>query len=61
VLDYRRRLLERVRRFLREEDAPTFMEYGLMITLVAIIVMVAVVVFGESVSVLFQDGVNAFP
>ena len=50
-----------MRRFIQDEDAPTFLEYGLLITLIAAVVIVAVTLFGESVNDLFEAGGNAFP
>ncbi len=55
------RIGQLMRRFIQDEDAPTFLEYGLLITLIAAVVIVAVTLFGESVNDLFEAGGNAFP
>jgi pilus assembly protein Flp/PilA len=41
-------------RFLRDESAPSMVEYGLLIALVAMVVAVAAVSLGSSVSGLFN-------
>ena len=39
----------------RPEQGATAVEYALMITLIAIVIIVAVIVLGESVSSIFDD------
>ncbi len=41
------------KKFIRSEDAPTMVEYGLLVALIAIIVAAAAVVLGKNVSTLF--------
>ncbi len=57
----RNRFFQGCVRFLHDEDSPTFLEYGLLITLIALVAIVAITVFGGSVSELFEDGNDAFP
>ena len=38
---------------LKGEDAPTMVEYGLLVALIAIVAIIGVAVFGEGVSSLF--------
>ena len=50
-------VLASLRAFLTEEDAPTMVEYGLLVSLIAVIAAVGVGQFGISVSNLF-DGLS---
>lgn len=43
-----------VTRFVREEDAPTMMEYGLLIMLIAILAISGVSLLGQGVVKLFK-------
>ena len=56
-----RTLLEFAYRFYHEEEAPTFLEYGLLIALIATVAAVGIAVFGDDVRILFENGRNAFP
>ncbi|MGI9516734.1 MAG: hypothetical protein ACR2NP_06810 [Pirellulaceae bacterium] len=47
--------------FLRQEDAPTFLEYGLLVIVIALVVVSAAVFFGTSVAQFFTDANNAVP
>lgn len=49
-----------VRRLLAQEDAPTMLEYGLLIGLIAIVVAVAAAFLGTQVSNFFQSVGNSF-
>ena len=42
------------KKFLKSEDAPTMVEYGLLIALIAIVVAVAAAVLGVNTSKLFN-------
>jgi pilus assembly protein Flp/PilA len=42
------------RKFIKSEDAPTMVEYGLLIALIAIVVAAAAKVLGSNVSSLFN-------
>ena len=44
-----------VKKFVTEEDAPTMVEYGLLVALIAIIVAVAAAVLGTGISTLFSN------
>jgi pilus assembly protein Flp/PilA len=48
------KLVNSVRKFIREEDAPTMVEYGLMVALIAVVVAVAAAVLGTGISTLFN-------
>ena len=41
-------------RLLRDEEAPTMVEYGLLIALIALIAFAGIALFGNGVSQLFQ-------
>ena len=43
----------RLCRLVKEEDAPTMVEYGLLIALIGIVAMIGVAVFGSATSALF--------
>ena len=47
------KLVKGFKRFVREEDAPTMVEYGLLVALIAIIVAIAAAVLGGGISGLF--------
>jgi len=42
------------KKFMTSEDAPTMVEYGLLVALIAVIVAVAAKVLGQNVSTLFN-------
>jgi pilus assembly protein Flp/PilA len=42
------------KKFIKSEDAPTMVEYGLLVALIAIVVAVAAKTLGTSVSTLFN-------
>ncbi len=42
-----------VKKFVREEEGPTMVEYALMVALVAIVAIAAVIVLGQNVSTIF--------
>lgn len=44
-----------VKRFVKEEDAPTMVEYGLLVALIALIVAVAAALLGSGISTLFGN------
>ncbi len=43
-----RKILVRMKRFVREEDAPTAVEYGLMVALIAVVVIAGATALGTS-------------
>ena len=46
-------LIASAKKFISSEDAPTMVEYGLLVGLIAIVVAAAAAVLGTSVSTLF--------
>ena len=44
-----------VKRFWKEEDAPTMVEYGLLVALIALVVAVGAAILGQGISDLFED------
>ena len=48
-----------VKRFVKEEDAPTMVEYGLLVALIALVVAIAASVLGLGISGLFVDASNS--
>ncbi len=48
-----------VKSFLKEEDAPTMVEYGLLVALIALIVAVAAALLGTNISTLFSNAANS--
>jgi pilus assembly protein Flp/PilA len=50
------KILSNVKSFLREEDAPTMVEYGLLVALIAVVAAVGVGTLGGNINLLF-DGV----
>lgn len=50
-----------IRHFIMEEDAPTMMEYGLLVILIAFVAIVGVTLLGQAVGGLFQTGASGFP
>ena len=46
-------MLRSLRKVVKEEDAPTMIEYGLLIALIAIVAAIGVTLFGNGVSALF--------
>lgn len=47
-------ILRRFLAFLKQEDSPTFLEYSLLIVVIAIVAMVGAGVFGQAVLNLFN-------
>ncbi|MHB0960823.1 MAG: Flp family type IVb pilin [Pirellulaceae bacterium] len=48
-------LLTVAKRFLKEEDAPTMVEYGLLVVFIALVVVVGATAFGTNLRNLFQS------
>lgn len=44
-----------VKKFVKEEDAPTMVEYGLLVAVIALAVVAGAAVFGTGLSNLFND------
>lgn len=49
------KILSNVKSFLREEDAPTMVEYGLLVALIAVVAAVGVTTLGGNINTLFGD------
>lgn len=45
----------KVRKFFGREEGATMVEYGLMVALIAVVVMVVVVTLGQSIATMFSD------
>ena len=43
-----------LKRFVKEEDAPTMVEYGLMVALIAVVCIAAVTLLGTNISAKFD-------
>ena len=54
-------LLQAVHRFVADESAPTMMEYGLLVILIAFVAIVGVTALGLAVGGLFETGAAGFP
>jgi pilus assembly protein Flp/PilA len=53
------KFLASARKFIASEDAPTMVEYGLLVALIALVVAVAATTLGKSVSTLFNTAANS--
>ena len=49
------KLIKGFNRFVSEEDAPTMVEYGLLVALIALVVAIAAAVLGGGISTLFNS------
>jgi len=47
--------------FLRDEDGQTLVEYGLLISLIALVVVAAVTLFGKSVTGMWGTNASRYP
>ena len=48
-----------VKKFVNEEDAPTMVEYGLLVALIAIVVAIAAATLGTGIAALFTGVGNS--
>jgi pilus assembly protein Flp/PilA len=48
-------IIVRAKRFLRDEDGATMVEYGLMVALIAIVCIGAVTTIGNNLNAVFTD------
>ncbi len=55
------RFFESIKRFVLDEEAPTMMEYGLLVILIAFVAIIGVTALGTAVNSLFVDGETGFP
>lgn len=49
-----KRFLNAVRTFVREQDAPTSVEYGVMVALIAAVVIAGATILGQNTNAIFQ-------
>ena len=47
--------MERLKKFFRDEDGATAVEYGLMVALIAIVIIAAVTLLGQNLSTKFES------
>ena len=50
-----------ISRFLNEEDGQTLVEYGLLISLLALVVVAAVAYFGQRMQQFYNSAANKMP
>lgn len=53
------KFVKALKTFHNEEDAPTMVEYGLLVALIAIIVAVAAALLGTGVSTIFSNAADS--
>ena len=54
-------MINALRRFIAEQDAPTMVEYGLLLALVVLVAVLAVGTFGQAVNnMLFSTAIATF-
>ena len=54
-----KKLPQLLKKFHQEEDAPTMVEYGLLVALIALVVAAAAAVLGGGISTLFGNANNS--
>jgi pilus assembly protein Flp/PilA len=47
------KLVNGINRFVREEDAPTMVEYGLLVVVIALVVVAGATILGTKINTLF--------
>jgi pilus assembly protein Flp/PilA len=53
------RSIDFAKKFIANEDAPTMVEYGLMVAMIALIVAMAAAILGQGISSLFNSTANS--
>ena len=53
------KLYSGLKRFFKEEDAPTMAEYGLLLVFIALVVAAGALVLGQGISTLFDNAGSA--
>lgn len=53
------RFVNQIKRFFNEEDAPTMVEYGLLVALIAVVVAVGAGFLGTAIDTLFDNVVTS--
>ena len=48
-------------KFLQEEEGQTLVEYGMLISLIALVVVAAITVFGSKVAAMWGENADRFP
>ena len=51
--------MERLKKFFRDEEGATAVEYGLMVALIAIVIIAAVTILGQQLSIKFTSVADA--
>lgn len=46
--------------FLNQEDSPTFVEYGLLVVLIALLIVLSATLMGQSISGIFSRAATYF-
>jgi pilus assembly protein Flp/PilA len=54
-------LINRIRRFIKNEDGPTAVEYAVMVALIAVAIIVTVQALGENLNTTFGNVSDALP
>lgn len=54
-------LINRIRRFIKNEDGPTAVEYAVMVALIAVAIIVTVQALGSNLNTTFSNVSNALP
>ena len=54
-----RQVLSTLKKFVNEEDAPTMVEYGLLVAVIALIVVAGAAVFGTKLSTYFNTAASS--
>jgi pilus assembly protein Flp/PilA len=55
------KLINGLKRFVREEEAPTMVEYGLLVVLIALVVVAGATLLGTAVNGTFTDAAGKMP
>jgi pilus assembly protein Flp/PilA len=54
-------MINRIRRFIKNEDGPTAVEYAVMVALIAVAIIVTVQALGENLNTTFGNVSDALP
>ncbi len=53
------KLVNGFKKFIREEDAPTMVEYGLLVVVIALVVLASAIVLGQNIAGWFDTAAGA--
>ena len=53
------RLLSKTWNFVKDEEAPTMVEYGLLVAVIALVVVIGATLFGTKLSTYFSNAANS--